>query len=235
MKEEKKADRISNLTVNLMYFALGVSFTAFSFTGYNLVNRHQPIKHVVFEDIDDSAENYFSDFNPTRYDNIVYDNKTVIEYEYSGMNLDNEYEDYIRCLCDEYASEYDLDKDKLFKSVLVIGDQESNGTWDCNGKISTTDDYGEFQINVANHKSIEQVFGYTTDELLNDKEKNADAAVWIISNIMISDYCKTDADIYGMYNGWINWQDIDSSVQYVDCCLEREKAYFPEIKYFTKR
>lgn len=237
MHRSNNVEKINNLKVNFACFGLGVVLTTATFAGYNLVNSSDDdIVYVEFEKIDNTSEvKEDKNFKPTHYTDIVSDELVMAEHEYSGMALDNEFEDYIRSLCNKYASIYGLDADLLFKSTLVIGDQESNGTWDSNGKISPTDDYGEFQINISNHENIRKNLGYTTDELLNDKEKNADAAIWIISNIMVNNSCQTDEDIYGMYNGWINWESKEESVEYVASCLEREDTYFGKALYLTKR
>ena len=235
MDKNKKIDKINNLRVNLACFGLGVALSSFVFTGYNLTNSVREVSEVEFEPIEIEEAAEVTEINHTRYEDVIQDEFALMEHEYSGMALDNEFEDYIRELCDEYASQYELDSKKLFESTLVIGDTESNGTWECNGKISSTNDYGEFQINISNHNTIRRELGFTSDELLNDREKNAEAAVWIISNIMTNDSCKTDEDIYGMYNGWTGWKNKDQSVVYVASCMERHENYFPEIKYLSKR
>ena len=237
MNKDKRIDKISSLAVNLACFGLGVSLTTMSFVGYQMVNDKNPEEYeVVFEDTKElEEEQNLTDFNPTHYEDVIAGESVVLGKSTSGMALSKDFEDYIRSLCDEYASNYDLDADELFQSTLVIGDQESDGEWNCNGKISATNDYGEFQINISNHAAIKKYLGYTTEELLNDQEKNADAAVWIISNIMVDSHCNSTEDIYGMYNGWISWEQKDTSVEYVESCMERKKAYFGEILYLTKR
>ena len=157
MDKNKKIDKINNLRVNLACFGLGVALSSFVFTGYNLTNSVREISEVEFEPIEIEEAAEVTEINHTRYEDVIQDEFSLMEHEYSGMALDNEFEDYIRELCDEYASQYELDSKKLFESTLVIGDTESNGTWECNGKISSTNDYGEFQINISNHHSLENI------------------------------------------------------------------------------
>ncbi len=222
-------NKINRLCINLACFSLTISLTSFATTLFTLSETNYDYEEVsiVFEPIENNNYN-----NSEKEDLIILRTHDIEESDnlnnYSGMNLSNEYEDYIRNLCDKYALEYDLDQDELFKNVLVIGDQESNGTWNTNGIVSETNDYGQFQINVANHEMIEDKLGITVDELLNDPKKNAEAAIFIIANIMISDYCMTDEDIYGMYNGWINWEEKEDSIKYVDGCLARYNMYFAD-------
>ena len=225
MKKNKK-NRVNKLKVNLAYMTLMLSTATFAIAGYNTLNKNSN-KETTKESNSIKINNISFDLNKI---SITDSNVMALLKEetntYSGMNLTHEYEEYIKELCINYADEYNLDSDELFKNVLVIGDQESDGKWNNNGVVSPTEDYGVFQINIVNHKKIEEKLGYTTEELLNDQYKNADAAVWIIANIMVNDYCKNDADIYGMYNGWINWENYDSSVEYVDNCLARNDMYF---------
>ena len=230
-----KKKRVNKLYINFAYIALVISTTAFAITGLNKGNKS-----------DNENTNYVDNTNTT----IEYDSSTIGNEEaeinvervdvqaevsrllaeetktYSGMNLSHEYEDYIRGLCDTYAENYNLNSDELFQNVLVIGDQESDGKWNNNGVISPTNDYGEFQINITNHDIIERKLGYTSEDLLNDQYKNAEAAVWMISNIMCNEYCNNIEDVYGMYNGWINWAEKEDSVKYVDSCLARNDLYF---------
>ena len=231
--------KIKNLTIYITSFAIGVGVSSLAFASYNLVNDFKEVSELEFEKINETS-NLNDDglvFARTRYQDIINvdDNMQVIDNHYSGMALSNEYEDFIRNLCYKYSSLYNLDYDALFKSALVIGDQESDGKWDCNGIISDTDDYGEFQINVSNHERIKEKFGYTPEELKNDKKKNAEAAIWIMAENMQSKYCSTEEDIYGMYNGWINWKEKKESVKYVQECLAREDIYFKEVKYLTMK
>ena len=221
----------NDIYINLAYFSLAISISAFAITANDFI---------------DNANTTFIISESTSSDNdLEVNNKEIYLHtqevidkdekcDYSGMELSHEYEDYIRSLCEKYAKIYDLDAEKLYQIVLTIGDQESNGTWQTNGIISKTNDYGQFQINEINHKVIEEELGITPEELLNDPYKNAEAAVWLIANIMTNEYCNKDEDIYGMYNGWINWESKQSAIKYVDNCLARNDQYFASGK-LTKR
>lgn len=146
-----------------------------------------------------------------------------LENEYSGMALLHEYEDEIK----KIASKYNIP----YKVMLIIGDQESNGKWDNNGKISSTNDYGVFQINKRNHAYVKEQLGYTPDELLNDPIKNADAAAYLIREVMNHKSVKELNDIFGMYNAWTGWETNEQALKYVSQCNERLEKYFPDFEY----
>ena len=126
-------------------------------------------------------------------------------------------------LIDEY--------DVPLEIILTIGYQESDGKWDNNGKISPTNDYGEFQINKCNHDYIYEQLGYTTDDLLYDSVKNAEAAVLLVSNIIKMDDTLTSEEIFGIYNGWTNWREKKGAVRYSKSCVDILCEYFSGFKY----
>ena len=140
-----------------------------------------------------------------------------------GMKLTREFENDITSIANEYGFDSPI--------MLVIGDQESDGKWNNNGLISDTKDYGVFQINEYNHPHIEDVFGYSSDDLRYDPIKNTHAAAYIISNIISRSDVNSLEDIFGMYNGWTNWRNIEGSVKYVNECMERLNKYFPNYSY----
>ena len=148
------------------------------------------------------------------------------EITYSGMKLSNEYEDQIRQLCEEY--------DVPLEIMLTIGYQESDGKWDNNGKISPTNDYGEFQINKCNHDYIYEQLGYTKDDLLYDSVKNAEAAVLLVSDIIKMDSSLTAEEIFGIYNGWTNWNEKPASIRYSNSCFYILCEYFSGFQYGEK-
>lgn len=147
----------------------------------------------------------------------------TIENEYSGMALSHEYEDEIKRIASEYGIPYQV--------MLIIGYRESDGKWDNNGKISSTNDYGEFQINIRNHPYIEEHLGYTTEDLLNDPIKNAEAAAYLIRDVMNHRKVEDLNDIFGMYNGWTGWENKEMSVNYVAGCNKIKETYFSEFVY----
>ena len=139
------------------------------------------------------------------------------------MNLSREYERIIIDISHKYGIDPEI--------MLTLGDQESDGKWDNIGKISETNDYGVFQINEINHEHIKEVFGFTSEDLLYDPIKNAEAAAYLIRNIMLRSDVNSLDDIFGMYNGWTNWRNIEWSVDYVNECFERMNTYFPNYNH----
>ncbi len=156
-------------------------------------------------------------------DGIQFKSTRNLQKNYSGMNLSYELEDGIR----ELARQYDIP----YQIVLTIGEQESNGCWNNNGVISATDDYGEFQINKRNLSYIEEQLGYTEEEILYDSLKNAEAAIFLLKDIINRDDVTSLEDVFGMYNGWVNWKNKSISVNYVNNCNHIMKEYFPNFEY----
>lgn len=148
------------------------------------------------------------------------------EVTYSGMKLSNEYENQVKELCELYNVPSEL--------ILTIGYQESDGKWDNNGKISPTDDYGEFQINECNHDYIKEQLGYTSDDLLYDPIKNAEAAILLVSDIIKMDSSLSAEEIFGIYNGWTNWREKDTSIRYSNSCFRILCEYFSGFEYGEK-
>lgn len=147
----------------------------------------------------------------------------VFEPSYSGMKLTNEYEDEIKKLADRYNIPYQI--------ILTIGYRESDGNWNNNGVISDTFDYGVFQINQCNLSYIEENLGYSKEDVLNDPVKNAESCMFILKDIIKRDDVTTIEEIFGMYNGWVNWRNKKQSVSYSDACCEIINEYFPEFEY----
>lgn len=142
------------------------------------------------------------------------------------MALSNELEDEIKRLSDDYGIPYQI--------VLTIGEQESGGTWNTNGVISATNDYGLFQINKANLSYINTKLGFTEDEILNDPIKNTEACLFLLNDITSRDDVDTLDDIFGMYNGWVNWKKKKMSVDYVQNCSKIMNEYFPDYQLTQK-
>lgn len=147
----------------------------------------------------------------------------VLEPDYSGMKLSNEYEDEIKKLADRYNIPYQI--------ILTIGYRESAGNWNNNGVISATSDYGVFQINECNLDYIEENLGYSKEDVLNDPIKNAESCMFILKDIIKRDDVTTLEEIFGMYNGWVNWKNKEQSVSYSNACCEIMTEYFPEFEY----
>ncbi len=144
--------------------------------------------------------------------------------EYSGMNLSHELEDDIKRVTEQYNN-------IPYQIILTIGYRESAGNWNNNGVISSTNDYGMFQINECNLSYIEENLGYSKEEILNDPIKNAEACLFLLNDIVKREDVTTLEDIFGMYNGWVNWQEKPQSVEYVKACMEIMNTYFPDYQY----
>ena len=139
--------------------------------------------------------------------------------EYSGMALSHEYEDYIR----RTAAEYNIPAELM----LCLGNVETGETWGCNG-VYSNGNYGQFQINICNLKQIHEHFkwGSTIEEtgemLKNDDEKNAEAAIWLVSLILKYHSYPTFQGICQSYNGGPN------KVNYAYICANYMDKYFPD-------
>ena len=227
-KDNAKNNNIYNLRYNAKFFFY---LSIIGISGFGLIKLDQYLskeKRGQYEDASRSTNE-----PKTKYSLKLLEAEEEIEQiaekEYSGMQLDHDYEDYLYEQCLSYADEYNYDVDELFKIVLTIGEQESDGKWDCDGKVSPTNDYGQFQLNVCNHRSIFKQFGYTSSDLQYDEYKNGEAAIWLVcENILTNNHCDSIEDVFGMYNGWINWRQKEQSVKYTNSCLKIMENYFSE-------
>lgn len=155
----------------------------------------------------------------------------TLKYEvpYYAIPVDKEYQDYLRYL----GKKYDIPESISF----TIGDVESGGHWNTNGKISPTNDYGQFQINIKNLPLLEEIFGYTKEEILNDPYKNAECAHYLLKIIFDKyKYTKEEYDfenVCGTYNGWTKWQENEDANEYVLRCQTAYEQKFKnkEAKY----
>lgn len=143
--------------------------------------------------------------------------------EYSGMKISNELEDEVKRLADIYGIDYRI--------VLTIGERESGGNWNNNGVISPSNDYGAFQINECNLGYIKDNLGYSKEEILYDSTKNAEACMFLLKDIINREDVKTIEDVFGMYNGWVGWENKPLAVSYSSGCLEIMDNYFPDFEY----
>ena len=181
---------------------------------------------VVEEVVDNSLEDIVSEKTVTQERTLVeksYDN----EYNYSGMALSNEFEDEIK----KIAQEYDVD----YQIVLTVGERESGGKWNNNGVISKTNDYGVFQINQCNLDYIEKNLGYTKDEVLHEPIKNAESCIYLLTDIINREEVDTLEEIFGMYNGWVRWDEKSQSVEYSNACCDIISDYFEDYQYIKKK
>ena len=123
-----------------------------------------------------------------------------------------------------------------FNNAMTIWHVESRGQFNCNGKENSTHDYGEMQINECNIKSLNEIFEFVKGDnpdineirnvFKNDWQKNMIAAVYLIKEREAM-YEKGDyEDVFGCYNGWIDWKSKSISQEYSRLASEiRETLY----------
>ncbi len=153
------------------------------------------------------------------------------------VTLQHERKEYYDCLCphdlQEHIFKLSLKYGVPSKIVMSIIERESGGNWNTNGVISKTNDYGLAQINICNLELIEEDLGYTKDEILNDPYKNVEAAFYLLRVIIEKSTVDGRIDyenVFGMYNGWVNWRDIPSSVEYSNACMEILENKYSEVR-----
>ena len=145
-------------------------------------------------------------------------------YKNVFVGYDNacEYQEYIKNMCDEYGVSFNV--------MMTIIDNESDGKFDSNGKVSEWGDYGYCQINECNHDVIYENLSITSDELLNNPEKNIEAAIYLVSEIYkrypqevaLEDY----TNVFGTYNGWLLWKQKQTSIEYVEKAMEKYNTIY---------
>lgn len=138
------------------------------------------------------------------------------------------YDKYYDIPCSKELQDYFFELEEKWEIpanvAMTLVDRESDGQWSTNGVISPTNDYGLSQINIRNHAYIYRKLGYTSNDLLNDPYKNLDAMFLLLTSIFNQyGYTKDNYDLLevaGAYNGWINWKNIDQSVEYANGCID---------------
>ena len=123
----------------------------------------------------------------------------------------------------EKCKKYDIP----FNVMMVILSNESGGLFNTNGVIHAnsngTIDSGLFQINSCNYKNIEDNLHITKDEILNDPEKNIEAACFHFRTEILDRYGKNYEEdmkkgIYigplSIYNGGIGNKDTKAAQKY---------------------
>ncbi|MCI9279842.1 MAG: transglycosylase SLT domain-containing protein [Bacilli bacterium] len=183
--------------------------------------------------------NFLNQFNVnTESRNIEIIDGSLPHYEYHCLTYEPKQEYYDIPIYDEAFQEHIFeisDKYGFAHDILfTIGHVESDGTWATNGVISPTNDYGLFQINITNHKQIYQVLGFTSDDLQYDPYKNAEAAAYLIKTFFdLYDYDITNfnyKNIFGTYNGYINWEEKEQSLEYVDYSMKILEEKYSKIE-----
>ena len=176
--------------------------------------------------------------NETKYENIFvgYDLPDVKDERKETVK---EYQKILYEKCQKY--------DVPFNVMMVIFDNESGGLFNTNGVINQnkngTADYGLFQINSCNFETIKKDLGITSDELLNEPEKNIEASCYFVKNI-IDRYGEKHIDemkqdiytfVFGVYNGGGDYRKNTAASKYALKGQEKMmKKYNKTIDELTK-
>mgnify|MGYP001625113364 FL=1 len=149
-------------------------------------------------------------------------NQTTEELVYNQPNMDLDTQRIIKQVAEEYQVPY--------RYLMTIADVESDGKFDNHGVISSSDDYGVMQINKANIPTLCERLNTTPDSILYDDETNIRASATILKDII--NLCEqkygtvNDEEVYGCYNGWINWREKEISRNYVEKALNLQNTIY---------
>ena len=149
-------------------------------------------------------------------------NQTTEELVYNQPNMDLDTQRIIKQVAEEYQVPY--------RYLMTIADVESDGKFDNHGVISSSDDYGVMQINKANIPTLCEQLNTTPDSILYDDETNIRASATILKDII--NLCEqkygtvNDEEVYGCYNGWINWRGKEISRNYVEKALNLQNTIY---------
>ncbi len=129
---------------------------------------------------------------------------------------------HIRNIADKYEVPFEV--------IMILLDQESNGHWKDNGKISPTNDYGLAQIHYTVLPLVQKGTGLTKEQILNDPYAAAEACAYIVKytwgflgyDLNNFHYLNT----FGSYCAWIDWQKSPEARIYADSCIKRLKEHF---------
>ncbi len=165
-------------------------------------------------------------------------NGNLPKYEINYLTYEPKQEYYDIPIYDETFQQFMFDISEKYgfshDILFTIGHVESDGTWATNGVISPTNDYGLFQINITNHKLINQVLGFTTEDIQYNPYKNAEAAAYLIKSFFqLYNYDESHFDyqnIFGTYNGYVTWRSKEQSLEYVDYCMEILEEKYSKIE-----
>lgn len=211
-----KTIKIKNKTGNLKEVAIIAGLT--TALAVSMLNSQKEIvneESLVIEQIEDrDLQNSDSNSNEIETNMKLQPKEIFNGY---NCNCPIKYQEYIYEMCEKYNIPFNV--------VITILDNESNGLFNTNGVISDWDDYGLCQINICNHDVIYEKFGFTSEDLLNNPYKNIEAASYLISEI-----CKmypqdlideNYENIFGTYNGWILWEEKQTSLEYVENAIKK--------------
>ena len=122
---------------------------------------------------------------------------------------------YIQDMSNKYEVPVDL--------LITIIHQESGGQWNTNGVCSYTDDYGLTQINECNIEMLKRELGFIKEDILYNPKCAIEAQAFLIKNIMNMYHYNRDTtdyeNVFGTYNGWINWREKEMAVYYAASCM----------------
>lgn len=134
---------------------------------------------------------------------------------YYDFPCENKLQDHIFKMSKKYNVPHEI--------IMVIIHRESGGKWNTNGVISPTEDYGLAQINICNAEYIKENLGFSLDEILNDPYKSIEAQTFLLNDI-INIYGYTDnldlENIFGTYNGWLDWEKSSDACEYAEACMQ---------------
>lgn len=237
--------KIKNLELNtsLIFLTTALVFADISIASFGFNNNNESIEMIAesttLEDVElEKLDTVIMTSDPISEEELLYGTEEEIKElqkelalekqkrkeeeeankEYSGMALSHQYENYIV----EKSEEYNVPPEVM----LCLGNVETGGTWDCTG-VCSNGNYGNFQINWSNIKQIHEHFGWydtideTREALKDDEEKNAEAAIWIVSRILECYHCQNFQTLCMSYNGSAN------RVNYAYACAGIMDKYFP--------
>lgn len=143
-----------------------------------------------------------------------WENGYELGFKSLDIPIDDGLQEFIYCLSYGYNIDYAF--------VLALIDQESAFDIDC---ISETEDYGLFQINKANHKSLEEKLGMDD---IGEPYQNARAGFFMLRKL----FEKYDdpnkvlmAYNMGETGATILWEKGVMSTPYSEAIMEKAKAY----------
>lgn len=155
---------------------------------------------------------YINDENSNNVQNEIQENLEDTNRIYTYEEL----KDCIYEKSEEYGVPFDV--------ITTIGHQESGGSWNTNGVESYTGDYGQYQINFRwNLETIKNELGFDEDDLQYNPYKSIEAATYLLKKIMnLYGYTANNynaKEIFGTYNGWINWKENEMATTYAESCM----------------
>ena len=157
------------------------------------------VKEADIKEVDDKKDTF------SKYEKVFvgYDLPNVSE---ERKEIVKEYQRILYDKCQQYGIPFNV--------MMVIFDNESGGLFNTNGAINRnsngTFDCGLFQINSCNHQNIKDNLEITQEQLLNDPEKNIEAACFHFKTEIIDRYGKNYIEdinnnnwipIFAIYNG----------------------------------